>query len=198
MEILFAVSECVPFVKSGGLADVAGSLPKELNKNKDTVRVIMPKYSSIAEEYTEKMSKIAEFYVRVGWRKQYCGLFLLEHEGVQYYFVDNEYYFKRDGLIYGHYDDGERFAYFNKAVLESLEHLPAMPEVIHCHDWHTGLIPFLYKVDYQYRPGYEFVKTVFTIHNLQFQGIFPHEILGELLGWMIIISGRIRLNFMEM
>ncbi|WP_409297076.1 glycogen synthase GlgA [Peribacillus sp. SCS-26] len=181
MDILFAVSECVPFVKSGGLADVAGSLPGELAENGNRVSVIMPKYSGISHEYTDRMSKIAEFEVQVGWRSQYCGIFHLELEGITYYFVDNEYYFKRENL-YGDFDDGERFAYFSRAVLEGIGQLALEPQILHCHDWHTGIIPFLYKTEYQGRPGYEFIKTVFTIHNLQFQGVFPKDILGDLLG----------------
>ncbi|MBM7692993.1 starch synthase [Peribacillus deserti] len=180
MDILFAVSECVPFVKSGGLADVAGSLPQELAKHGNRVRVVLPKYKTIEQKYTDKMSKIAEFYVQVGWRDQYCGIFSLEQDEITYYFVDNEYYFKRDDL-YGYFDDGERFSFFTRAVLDALQHIPA-PDVIHCHDWHTGMVPFLYKTEYQDRDGYDFINTVFTIHNLQFQGIYPQEIMGDLLG----------------
>ncbi|MDZ5472631.1 glycogen synthase GlgA [Bacillus sp. 31A1R] len=181
MKVLFAVSECVPFIKSGGLADVAGSLPKELKKLGTEVRVILPKYGTISEELLKTSSKIAEFTVNVGWRKQYCGIEEVTFEGVTFYLVDNEYYFKRNQL-YGFFDDGERFAYFNRAVLESLSHLNYFPDVIHCHDWHTGMIPFLLRVEYQSRKGYEFIRTVFTIHNLQFQGIMPQGALGDLLG----------------
>lgn len=181
MKVLFAVSECGPFVKSGGLADVAGSLPKELKSLGTEVRVILPKYGTIPELYKKEMKKISEFFVTVGWRNQYCGIEELEYQGVTFYFIDNEYYFKRDRL-YGYYDDGERFSYFNRAVLECLSHLDFMPNVIHCHDWHTAMIPYLLRVDYQNRKGYESLRTVFTIHNLQFQGIFPKEVLGDLLG----------------
>jgi starch synthase len=180
VKVLFIVSECVPFVKSGGLADVAGSLPKELKKLGTDVRVILPKYGAISEEWKNELQKIAEFKVHVGWRNQYCGIEQLILDGVTFYFVDNEYYFKRDRL-YGFFDDGERFAYFNRAVLESLAYLDFDPDILHCHDWHTGMIPFLLRAEYCYRKEYVSIKTVFTIHNLQFQGIFSKEILGDLL-----------------
>jgi len=181
MKVLFAVSESGPFAKSGGLADVAGSLPKELKSLGTDVRVILPKYGSIPEEYKDEMKKINEFTVPVGWRNQYCGIEEITHQGVTYYFVDNEYYFKR-GNLYGYFDDGERFAYFNRAVLETLVQLNFFPDVLHCHDWHTAMIPFLLRTEYYKRNGYGKIRTVFTIHNLQFQGIFPKEVLGELLG----------------
>jgi starch synthase len=181
VKVLFAVSECGPFAKSGGLADVAGSLPKELKSLGTDVRVMLPKYGSIAESYKSKMKKIKEFTVPVGWRNQYCGIEELRYKDVTYYFIDNEYYFKRDGL-YGYFDDGERFAYFNRAVLEALAHLDFYPDVLHCHDWHTAMIPFLLRMEYYNRKGYGLIRTVFTIHNLQFQGIFPKETLGDLLG----------------
>lgn len=180
MKVLFVVSECVPFVKTGGLADVAGALPKELKKLGTDVRVMLPKYGLIPQHMRQKMKKIAELVVRVGWRRQYCGIEQLEHEGITYYFVDNEYYFKRDSL-YGHYDDGERFSYFCRAVLDCLPVIDFQPNVIHCHDWHTGMIPFLLREEYMRNSFYAQIKTVFTIHNLQFQGIFPREILGDLL-----------------
>jgi starch synthase len=180
VNVLFVVSECVPFVKSGGLADVAGALPKQLRKLGTDIRVIMPKYETIAEKYKKEMKKIAQLVVRVGWRRQYCGIEMLEYEGVIYYFVDNEYYFKRHQL-YGHYDDGERFSYFCRAVLDALPAIPFRPDIIHCHDWHTGMIPFLLREEYRKNSFYEQIRTVFTIHNLQFQGIFPREILGDLL-----------------
>ncbi|MGM0847305.1 MAG: glycogen synthase GlgA [Bacillota bacterium] len=181
MKVLFVVSECVPFIKSGGLADVAGSLPKELRSLGTDVRVILPKYQSIADQYAHRMKKVCEFSVSIGWRDQYCGIESLEVDGVTFYFVDNEYYFKREGL-YGYWDDGERFSYFTKAVLESLEHLDFYPDILHCHDWHTAMIPFLLRTQYQWRKGYSFIKTIFTIHNLQFQGIFPKSVMTELLG----------------
>ena len=180
MKVLFAVSECVPFIKSGGLADVAGSLPKELKKLGADVRVILPKYGMIPKKFRSRMKKVKEFTVQVGWRTQYCGIETLEYEGVTFYFIDNEYYFNRDSL-YGHYDDGERFSYFNRAVLDFIAEAEFYPDVIHCHDWHTAMIPFLLRTEYYKKPGYGFIRSVFTIHNLQFQGIFPPEVLGDLL-----------------
>lgn len=181
MKVLFAVSECGPFAKSGGLADVAGSLPKELKSLGTDVRVILPKYGTISGNFKKDMKKVKEFTVPVGWRNQYCGIEELTFRGVTYYFVDNEYYFKRDGL-YGYYDDGERFSFFNRAVLETIAQLNFFPDVLHCHDWHTAMIPYLLRIEYYKRKGYGLIRTVFTIHNLQFQGIFPKEVLGDLLG----------------
>ncbi|ETI65849.1 glycogen synthase GlgA [Neobacillus vireti] len=181
MKVLFSVSECGPFAKSGGLADVAGSLPKELRSLGTDVRVILPKYGTISDDYKNEMKKLKEFSVPVGWRNQYCGIEELTHQGVTYYFVDNEYYFKREQL-YGFFDDGERFAYFNRAVLETLAELDFFPDVLHCHDWHTAMIPYLLRTEYYKRKGYGLMRTVFTIHNLQFQGVFPKEVLGDLLG----------------
>ncbi|GHH97390.1 glycogen synthase GlgA [Neobacillus kokaensis] len=181
MKVLFAVSECGPFAKSGGLADVAGSLPKELKNQGTDVRVILPKYGTIAEEYKRDMKKVKEFTVSVGWRNQYCGIEELNYQGVTFYFVDNEYYFNREGL-YGYFDDGERFSFFNRAVLEAITELNFFPDVLHCHDWHTAMIPYLLKTVYYKQKGYGLIRTVFTIHNLQFQGIFPKEVLGDLLG----------------
>ncbi|WP_071460481.1 glycogen synthase GlgA [Bacillus massilinigeriensis] len=181
MKVLFAVSECVPFVKSGGLADVAGTLPAELAKLGSDVRVILPKYTIVPHEYKMKMKKRKEFIVRVGWRRQYCGIEEMEHAGIIYYFVDNEYYFKRNRM-YGDFDDGEKFAYFNRAVLEALFELDFFPDILHCHDWHAGMIPFLLRTQYNQDSRCQNIRTVFTIHNLQFQGILPPETLGDLLG----------------
>jgi starch synthase len=180
VKVLFTVSECVPFIKSGGLADVAGSLPKELRRLGTDVRVIMPKYGSISEEFKQEMKRVAEFTVQVGWRNQYCGIEELSYNGITFYFVDNEQYFNRDHL-YGYFDDGERFAFFNHAVLQGLAQIQFYPDVIHCHDWHTGMIPFLLKKKYQMIKEYAEIKSVFTIHNLQFQGIMPKEALNDLL-----------------
>ncbi|WP_226670288.1 glycogen synthase GlgA [Metabacillus litoralis] len=180
MNVLFAVAECVPFVKSGGLADVAGALPKELKKLGADVRVILPKYSLIAEKYRGQMEKVSEITVPVGWRQQFCGIETLEYEGITYYFLDNEYYFYRDSL-YGHYDDAERFSFFCRGVLDSIKAIDFQPDVIHSHDWHTGMISYLLKEDYIQDEFYQKMKSVFTIHNLQFQGIFPFSILQELL-----------------
>ncbi|MGM0867146.1 MAG: glycogen synthase GlgA [Bacillota bacterium] len=181
MKVLFVVSECVPFIKSGGLADVAGALPKELRSLGTDVRVILPKYGGIPHEFRSKMKRKKEFFVSVGWRNQYCGIEEYNENGVTYYFIDNEYYFNRDRL-YGYFDDGERFAYFTRAVLESIAVLDFYPDVIHCHDWHTGMVPFLLRSEYQERPGYSFIRSVFTIHNLQFQGIYPKQVVTDLLG----------------
>ncbi|MFZ3589299.1 glycogen synthase GlgA [Bacillus sp. DJP31] len=181
MNVLFAVSECVPFVKTGGLADVAGSLPLELQLLGTNVAVVMPLYGSIEKKYKDKMEFITSFTTEVGWRQQYVGIKQMQLNEITYYFIDNEYYFDRDTL-YGHFDDGERFSFFNKAVLESIPHLSFVPALIHCHDWHTGMIPFLLKVKYRKNHAtYENMKTIFTIHNLHFQGLFPREILHELL-----------------
>ncbi|MFP9131237.1 glycogen synthase GlgA [Niallia sp. BSM11] len=180
MKVMFAVSECVPFIKSGGLADVAGSLPKELVKQGTEVTIIMPKYRDIPEKLLKDLEKVMDFRVQVGWRNQYCGIEKLEQDGITFYFIDNEYYFKRPGL-YGYFDDGERFSFFNRAVLESLSYLSYYPDIIHCHDWHTAMIPFLLNVDYKWRREYSQIKTVFTIHNLQFQGIMPRGALGDML-----------------
>lgn len=180
MNVLFVAAECVPFIKTGGLADVAGALPRELKRMGMEARVMLPKYGFIHEEHRNKMKKIAEISVPVGWRQQYCGIEELAYQGITYYFIDNEYYFKRDSL-YGHYDDGERFSYFCTAVLESLKALSFIPNWLHCHDWHTGMIPFLLKEKYQADPFYGAIKSIFTIHNLQFQGVFPAEIVPDLL-----------------
>lgn len=180
MNILFVVSECVPFIKSGGLADVAGALPKELKKLGHEVRVMMPKYGTIREQFKDKMEKTSELNVQLSWRNQYCGIEKLEHEGIVYYFIDNEYYFKRE-TMYGHYDDGERFSFFCRAVLDAIPHLEFSPDLLHCHDWHTGMVPFLLNAQYREFKEYTDIRTIFTIHNLQFQGVFPREILGDLL-----------------
>ncbi|WLR50330.1 glycogen synthase GlgA [Bacillus tianshenii] len=180
MNILFVVSECVPFIKSGGLADVAGALPKELKRLGHEVRVILPKYALISSEYTEKMKEVAEFDVQVGWRQQYAGLETLVHDNITYYFIDNEYYFKRPAL-YGDFDDGERFAYFSKAVLRAIPYLDFEVDIIHSHDWHTAMVNFLLQAQYRGNRLYQDIRTVFTIHNLQFQGVFPKQMLHELL-----------------
>ncbi|KIL47017.1 glycogen synthase GlgA [Jeotgalibacillus campisalis] len=180
MKILFAVSECAPFIKSGGLGDVAGALPKELKKMGSDVRVMMPKYSMIAEELRQKAKKITSISIPMAWRSQYCGIETLVHNDVTYYLIDNEYYFYRDSL-YGHGDDGERFSFFCQAVLESLPVIPFKPDLIHCHDWHTGMVPFLLDRKYRNDPYYRDMRTVFTIHNLQFQGWFQPDILGDYL-----------------
>lgn len=183
MNILFVASESYPFLKTGGLADVAYALPKALRKIGVDVRVIMPKYGDIPLAYKEKMQTLSTFNVPVGWRNQYGGLQYLEYDGIPFYFIDNEYYFKRAGGAYGFYDDGERFAYFCRAVLEAIPYMNGFtPDILHCNDWHSGMIMPLLKTFFNDKSLYERIKTVFTIHNLQYQGIFPREILGELFG----------------
>lgn len=180
VNVLYVVSECVPFVKSGGLADVAGALPKYLNKLNLDVRVMLPFYSLIPKKYRDEATLIKELNIELGWRNQYCGLYELEVEGTTYYFIDNEYYFNRDKL-YGHYDDGERYAYFSRAAIECMKELDFVPDVIHCHDWHTAIIPFLmkeYGVLHSVNPK---MKSIFTIHNLQFQGVFPKMVMDDML-----------------
>lgn len=181
MKLLLAASECGPFIKTGGLADVIAALPKALKSMGDDVRVILPKYSSIPEEYRERMQHIGETRVRVGWREQYCGVSSLTVDGVTIYFVDNEYYFGREG-IYGYMDDGERFAFFNRAVLDILPVIGFQPDVLHCHDWHTAMIPLLLYDVYRHDSYYQAIRTVFTIHNLLYQGVYPIEVLVDLLG----------------
>ncbi|MBD8068543.1 glycogen synthase GlgA [Bacillus sp. PS06] len=193
MNVLFVASECVPFIKSGGLADVAGALPKELVRLGTNVEVILPKYGLIASTYRDQMEKIAEITVNVGWREQYCGIEKLVYKGITYYFIDNEYYFNRDSL-YGHYDDAERFSFFCRAVLDAIPQLEQIPDVIHCHDWHTGMVNFLLHNEYKHDERYASIRSVFTIHNLQFQGIFPPSITHDLLG---ITDSYLNINQLE-
>ncbi|MBK5247145.1 MAG: glycogen synthase GlgA [Peptostreptococcaceae bacterium] len=182
MKVLFAASECAPFVKSGGLGDVIGALPSVLNKYGADARVILPKYSTIPKEFTDRMKNIEFFEVELGWRKLYCGILELEHEGVHYYFVDNEYFFKRPEL-YGYDDDCERFAFFSKAILKFVKGSKTYtPDVIHCNDWHTGLIPLFKREIFGQNKKLEAIKTVFTIHNIKHQGIFNKYWFGDLLG----------------
>jgi len=181
VNVLYIVSECVPFVKSGGLADVAGALPKYLNKLNLNVRVMLPFYSQIPAKYREEAKLVKELEVKLGWRNQYCGLYELQVEGVTYYFIDNEYYFNRDKL-YGQYDDGERFAFFSIAAIECIRELDFIPDVVHCHDWHTAMIPFFIKEYDALKDVNPEIKSVFTIHNLQFQGVFPKMVMDDILG----------------
>ncbi len=182
MKVLFVTTEAEPFIKTGGLADVSYALPKALRKQGIDVRIIMPKYSDIPNNYITKMSQLASFGVKVGWRNQYCGLQYLNYNGLPVYFVDNEYYFKRAGS-YGFYDDGERFAYFCMAVMESVKHMDDfIPDVIHCNDWQTGIIPLYMRDVYNNAPEFEKAHSVYTIHNLRYQGIFNPSVLAELLG----------------
>ncbi|WP_019415499.1 glycogen synthase GlgA [Paenisporosarcina sp. TG20] len=180
MNILFAASECAPFIKTGGLGDVIGALPQSLLEKEVNVSVIIPKYGDLPIYYQEKMEWIKSIEVPLGWRNQFCGIEKFEYEGISVYFLDNEYYFKRHGS-YGFGDDGERFAFFTRAVLEALPYLEDKPDIIHCHDWQTGLIPVLLKAHYKDNPYYQSIKTVFTIHNLRYQGVFPKSVLSELL-----------------
>ncbi|MBQ2712501.1 MAG: glycogen synthase GlgA [Clostridia bacterium] len=180
MKVLFVVSECQPFISTGGLAEVAGSLPKALSAETDS-RVIMPLYSDIPEAWRAQFKFLCHFNVILGWRQQYCGLFEYEKDGVTYYFVDNEYYFKRKGL-YGHYDDGERYAFYSKAVLEALPRLGFYPDVLHCNDWQTALVPIYLKTQYAQGEQYANMRTVFTIHNIEYQGKYSMDILEEVFG----------------
>lgn len=181
MKILYVTAECWPFVKTGGLGDVAYALPKALKKEGADVRVIMPKYANIPSYLKDQFKPVAEFSVKVGWRNQYCGIESMELDGVTFYFIDNEFYFKRsdEPSIYGHGDDPERFAFFSSAVLASIEKLNFYPDVMNLNDWHTGMIPLLLKEKYGHMKKYQNIKTVHTIHNLQYQGIFGKEILGD-------------------
>lgn len=181
MKILFASSEAVPFAKSGGLADVAGALPKALRKRFIGCRVIMPLYKSISDELRQNMRFLCSITVPVAWRNQYCGIFEAKADGVIYYLIDNEYYFKRDSL-YGYYDDAERFTFFSRAVLEAIPHIQYVPDIIHCNDWQTAMVPVFLKEMYCKDPLYENIKTVFTVHNIQYQGKYGGEIYGDVLG----------------
>ncbi len=181
MNVLFAASEARPFIASGGLADVIGALPKALLGAGCDCRVILPLYSDIQDKFRADMQKIADFNVQLGWRNLYCGLFSAEYQGVTFYFVDNEYYFKRTG-IYGHFDDGERFGYYSKAVLESIKYMGFEPDIIHCHDWQTGLIPTFARVFYKDDPVISKAKTIFTIHNIQYQGNYDMYFAEDVLG----------------
>jgi starch synthase len=182
MTIVFAVAEAAPFIKTGGLGDVAGSLPAALHRQGADVRVIMPKYSSISENFRKEFKSIIHFQVPVAWRNQYCGLEEMVYQGVPYYFLDNEYYFKRTG-VYDEFDKAEQFAFFSRAVLESLQYLPhCQTAILHCHDWHTALIPLMLKEFYRNSPIHKQIKTIFTIHNLKYQGIFDKEVLEDIIG----------------
>jgi len=171
LKILMAASEASPFAKTGGLADVLGSLPIALNNLGGDVRVIMPKYATIPISLKDSIKHCCYIYVKLGWRNIYCGIEQAEYKGVTYYFVDNEFFFHRDGL-YGYGDDGERFAFFCRAVLEALPQIDFIPDVIHCHDWQAGMIPVLLEAQYRQLDAYKNIATMFTIHNLRYQGVF--------------------------
>ena len=181
MKVLYAASEAYPFAMSGGLADVAGALPKALRKRLIGCRVVLPLYEKIPQQLREKMQFVTSITVPVAWRRQYCGIFEAHLDGVIYYLLDNQYYFKRDAL-YGYYDDAERFTFFSRAVLEMIPHIHFVPDVIHCNDWQTALIPIF--LDYFYRgiEEYKNIKTVFTIHNIQYQGKYGTELIPDVLG----------------
>ncbi len=181
MKVLFATSECVPFAKTGGLGDVAGALPSSLVKSGVDCRVIMPYYSVIPEAYRSTMQYVGSITVPVAWRSQYCGIFTQTLNGVKHYFIDNEYYFKREGL-YGYYDDAERFAFFSRAVLEIMKVVDFYPDVLHCNDWHTALCPIYLDAFYAREEGYGGMKCLFTIHNIEFQGKYGKDIIEDVLG----------------
>jgi starch synthase len=181
INVLFASSEVFPFAKTGGLGDVAGSLPKAISKLGTDIRVVMPKYSCIPYHFKESMEYLGYIYVDISWRHQYCGVFKLVYDDITYYFLDNEYYFNRCEL-YGSYDEAEQFTFFSKALIEMLPMIGWKPDIIHCNDWQTGIVSLLLKAKYRYNPYYSNIKTIFTIHNLKYQGIFPKEVLPELIG----------------
>lgn len=180
MKVLFVTSECHPFIKTGGLGDVAWSLPRALKKEGVEIAVILPKYAQIPQRYKDKMKHVTDFTVKVSYRQQYCGVESLKVDGITYYFIDNLYYFNREAP-YGWIDDGERFSFFSQAVIEAMERISFIPDVLHCNDWHTAIIPLLLKVKYAWIQAYQDIKTILTIHNLKFQGVFPFEVLGDLL-----------------
>ena len=181
MNILFASGEAAPFCKTGGLGDVAGSLPQALAQNGDSVAVILPLYGQIKDEWRKQMIFLGSTYVDLSWRHEYCGLFSLTYQGVTWYFVDNEHYFKRE-RIYGEADDGERFAFFCRAVVDLLPQLADMPDVIHCNDWQTALIPVYIKDTACRNSALQSIKTVYTIHNIEYQGWLDEYAVGDLLG----------------
>ncbi len=181
MKILYVTSEALPFMASGGLGDVAGSLPQALRKRLIGCRVVMPLYDTIKQELKDKMTFLTNISVPVAWRRQYCGIFQAKHDGVIYYLIDNQYYFKRD-TIYGHYDDAERFTFFSRAVLEILPIVDFKPDIIHCNDWQTALTPVFYSTFYSKDPWYHGIKTVFTIHNIQYQGTYGMELVNDVIG----------------
>lgn len=182
MKILFVASESHPFIKTGGLGDVIGALPVSLKELGADVRVVIPNYRDINEDIKSNLKYINNFCVNVGWRKQYCGILEYEYEGVKFYLLDNEYYFKRDGL-YGYYDDGEKFAFFSRAVLELLKYIDWTPDILHCNDWQTSMVPVLHKLEYINNKKFKNIKTVLSIHNLFFKGMFSPEVLPELFGY---------------
>ncbi len=182
MKVLYAASECVPFIKTGGLADVAGALPPQLVAQGQDVRVVLPLYAQIGEPWRSQMKKLTDFECELGWRRQYCGVFTLVHQGVTFYFIDNEYYFNRP-YVYGlGGDEYERFGFFSRAILDFLPRIDFQPDIIHCNDWQTGMVPALLKIQYHGVPFYSNIRTAITVHNLQYQGIFPVPAVQDTLG----------------
>lgn len=181
MNIMFVSSEANPFAKSGGLGDVIGTLPSELKKRGIDVSIMIPLYKSIKEKYASRLKLVDEFNVQLSWRNQYCGLFTIKENNIDYYFIDNEYYFFREGY-YGHYDDAERFAFFSKAAIEAVKHIKKTTDIIHCSDWQTALIPIYLKTLYAQDKALAAIKTVFSIHNIEYQGKFNPYITGDILG----------------
>ena len=188
MNILFAASEALPYAASGGLADVAGSLPAAIVDKGHDCRVVIPLYKCISGEMRASLTFLTNITVDVSWRKQYCGIFTGIYKGVTYYFIDNEYYFGRDG-IYGFYDDCERFVFYSRAVLEMIRCIDFKPDIIHANDWQAAMIPVYYQIFYKYQQGYENIHTVFTIHNIQYQGKYGKEVLNELMGIPLYHTG---------
>ncbi|MCQ2387984.1 MAG: glycogen/starch synthase, partial [Clostridia bacterium] len=183
-KVIFIGSEAAPFIATGGLADVLGSLPKAIAKNGNyEVSVMLPLYSNISQEFKSKFKFLQCFNVAVGWRLQYCGVFLYEYEGVKFYFIDNEYYFKREGNIYGFYDDGERYAFFSRAVLDAIARLNIYPDVINANDWQTAASIVYLKGMYYNDENFRKIKTVFTIHNIEYQGKFGMDCYADLFGF---------------
>ena len=200
-KILFVASEATPFIATGGLAEVIGSLSKALALNPDyDVRVVIPLYSDISWDYRNKFKYLGNIFVPLAWRNQYCGIFSYEKDNVTFYFIDNEYYFKRPGC-YGYYDDGERFAFFCRSVLEIMPFLNFYPEILHCHDWQGALAAIYLKTIYCFRPEYQFVRSLFTIHNIEYQGKFSLDILEDLFGisnnWKYLLEYNKCINLMK-
>ncbi|MFC7060969.1 glycogen synthase GlgA [Halobacillus seohaensis] len=181
MNVLMIGSECAPFVKTGGLADVLGSLPQALREEGHDVRIVLPKYEDMSDEWKMQLTTSQTFNIEMGWRNQYAGIEFIEYDGIIVYFIDNEYYFKRSNL-YGYDDEAERFVFFNKAIMEMIRKMEWKPDVLHCHDWQSGLIPVLLHTHYGNDPYFHDMKTVFTIHNLKYQGVYPDAVLYDLLG----------------
>jgi len=202
MKVLYVASEAVPFVKTGGLADVAGSLPKALLKEDVDIRVIMPKYGAIAKEYIDSMEHVYDGELEVAWRSKYVGLDKLVLDNVTYYFVDNQEYYNREGF-YGYDDDAERFSFFSRAVLNLLPAMDFWPDVIHTNDWHAGLVNVFLKLEHMDDERYQNIKTLYTIHNLKYQGVFPKDIMPDVLGldWKYFNNGDLEfydaVNFMK-